>query len=270
MPELPEVEMARGYLQATSLRQTIRSAEVKDGRILAKASGKEVEEALTGQQFHCSLRYGKRLFLKLKDSLWLALHLGLTGRLIYLESWELEPRHTRLKISFDNGHTLAFDDSRIFGEVSLTRSPEAFLAERKIGADALQIGREGFLKIMSGRKGLIKPALLNQRHIAGLGNLYADEALFQAGICPKTRRLDDLQLDSLYSSIKEVLSAALAAKADLEKLPDSYLLPHRHPGGTCPRDGALLQHEKIGGRTSYFCPEHQKLQQNDASIIFRP
>lgn len=260
MPELPEVEMARRYLQATSLRQIIRAAEVKDERILAKVAAKEVEEGLTGQQFHSALRHGKRLFLKLQDSLWLALHLGLTGRLIYLERGDLEPRHTRLRISFDNDHTLAFDDPRIFGEVGLTKSPEAFLEERKIGPDALQLGREGFLKIMSGRKGLIKPALLNQSLIAGLGNLYADEALFQAGICPKTRRLDDLQLDTLYSCIQEVLSEALATKADLEKLPDSYLLPHRHPGGACPRDGALLRHEKIGGRTSYFCPEHQKLQ----------
>ena len=132
--------------------------------------------------------------MKLHDSLWLALHLGLTGSLIYLESGAKEPRHTRLLISFENGHRLAFDDPRIFGEVGLAKSPEAFLVERKIGPDALQLDREGFLKIMSGRKGLIKPALLNQSLIAGLGNLYADEALFQAGICPKTRGLDEVQL----------------------------------------------------------------------------
>jgi formamidopyrimidine-DNA glycosylase len=258
MPELPEVEMARRNLEATSLHQTIRAAEVKDERILAKVSAKKVHESLSGRQFHDVLRHGKRLFLKLHDSLWLALHLGLTGSLIYLESGAKEPRHTRLLISFENGHRLAFDDPRIFGEVGLTESPESFLGERKIGPDALQLDQEGFLEIMSNRKGLIKPALLNQSLIAGLGNLYADEALFQAGICPKTRGLDDVQLLVLFSSIQEVLKVALSTHADLEKLPDSYLLPHRHPGGTCPRDGALLLHEKIGGRTSYFCPEHQK------------
>jgi formamidopyrimidine-DNA glycosylase len=258
MPELPEVEMARRYLEVTARHQTIRAAEVKDERILAKVPAKDLEEALAGKQFHCALRHGKRLFLKLHDSLWLALHLGLTGSMIYLESGAKEPRHTRLLISFENGHRLAFDDPRIFGEVGLAKSPEAFLVERKIGPDALQLDREGFLKIMSGRKGLIKPALLNQSLIAGLGNLYADEALFQAGICPKTRGLNSVQLAVLFSSIQEVLRTALSTHADLEKLPDSYLLPHRHPGGTCPRDGALLCREKIGGRTSYFCPEHQK------------
>jgi len=262
MPELPEVEMARRYLEATSLQQTIRAAEVKDERILAKVSATELEEGLAGKQFHCAMRHGKRLFLKLHDSLWLTLHLGLTGRLIYQENGQVEPSHTRLLISFENGQNLAFDDPRIFGEVGLAKSPKAFLVEQKIGPDALKIDSDGFLKIMNGRKGLIKPALLNQKLVAGLGNLYADEALFQAGICPKTRALTIEQIIALFSSIQEVLKTALAIHADLEQFPPTYLLPHRHPGGRCPRDGALLHREKIGGRTSYYCPEHQKMKKS--------
>jgi formamidopyrimidine-DNA glycosylase len=262
MPELPEVEMARRYLQATALHQAIRAAEVRDERILAGVSATKLKEALAGKQFHCAWRHGKRLFLKLNDSLWLTLHLGLTGRLVYQENAAVEPRHTRLLISFENGSKLAFDDPRIFGEVGLAKSPQAFLVERKIGPDALLLGREDFLKIMNGRKGLIKPALLNQGLIAGLGNLYADEALFQAGICPKTRGLTIEQLTSLFSSIQEVLKTALATHAHLEKLPASYLLPHRHAGGTCPRDGAILRREKIGGRTSYFCSKHQIMKKS--------
>jgi len=258
MPELPEVEMARRYLRATSLLQTIQAAKVRDERILAGVSVREFEESLAGKQLHCAIRHVKRLFLKLHDSLWLTLHLGLTGRLICLESGAEEPRHTRLLIAFENGRSLAFDDLRIFGEAGFAKSPAAFLMERKIGPDALLLDREDFLKIMSGRRGLIKPALLNQSLVAGLGNLYADEALFQAGISPKTRDLTIEQLTSLFISIQEVLKTALATHADLEALPYSYLLPHRHPGGTCPREGALLSHEKIAGRTSYFCPEHQK------------
>jgi len=105
-----KVEMARRYLQATACYQTIRAAEVRDERILAKVSATEFEEALAGKQFHCAMRHGKRLFLKLHDSLWLALHLGLTGRLIYLENGAEEPRHTRLLISFRNGRNLGFED----------------------------------------------------------------------------------------------------------------------------------------------------------------
>jgi len=132
MPELPEVEMARRYLQATSLHQNIQAVEVKDGRILAGVSATKLKDALAGKQFHCAWRHGKRLFLKLHDSLWLTLHLGLTGRLVYQENVAEEPRHTRLLISFENGSKLAFDDPRIFGEAGLAKSPQAFLMERKI------------------------------------------------------------------------------------------------------------------------------------------
>jgi formamidopyrimidine-DNA glycosylase len=118
--------------------------------------------------------------------------------------------------------------------------------------------RESFLAAMVGRKGRIKPALLDQSLLAGLGNLYADEALFQSGICPQARGLDRGRLIALFSAIKEVLKTSLAYHAAFEKLPTSYLLPHRVPGGACPRDGAALRREKIAGRTSYYCPRHQK------------
>jgi formamidopyrimidine-DNA glycosylase len=259
MPELPEVEMARRYLEATSLYQPIKTAKVKDARILNGVSAQGLELSLLGLQFSLVFRHGKRLFLKIQDELWLSLHLGLTGKLVYLESPDEEPRHTRLLVSFQNGRRLAFDDSRIFGEVGLTSSPQSFLEARKIGPDAMQLDLDGFFGIMSGRKGVIKGALLDQGLVAGLGNLYADEALFQAGICPKSHRLDMIQLKALFLSIQEVLKTALSTEANLEYLPDSYLLPNRHPGGTCPRDGAALKHEKIIGRTSYYCPKHQKM-----------
>jgi formamidopyrimidine-DNA glycosylase len=262
MPELPEVEMARRYLQATSLHHTIRSARVFDERILAGVSAARMEQALTGRQFECALRHGKRLFLKMQDDLWLTLHLGLTGSLIFLESGAEEPNHIRLLVTFEKGSRLAFDDLRIFGEAGLTSSPQLFLEERKIGPDALQQDLNGYLESMLGRRGLIKPALLNQRIVAGLGNLYADEALFQAGICPKARALSVELLTALFASIQKTLKASLAVNADLKKLPGSYLLPHRHSGGRCPLDGALLSRETIGGRTSYYCPAHQKMNKS--------
>lgn len=259
MPELPEVETTRIYLEATALLQPIKAAVVKDERILSGVTAKALELSLAGKQFLSAQRHGKRLFLKLQDDLWLTLHLGLTGRLVYLQAGDDEPGHTRLQVSFQNGCRLAFDDTRIFGEVGLIESPSTFLAERKIGPDALELKKDGFLGIMRGRRGVIKAALLNQSLIAGLGNLYADEALFQAGICPGSRGLDEIHLETLFLSIQEVLKTALSTGANLANLPDSYLLPHRHAGGTCPRDGTLLRHEKIGGRTSYYCPKHQKM-----------
>jgi formamidopyrimidine-DNA glycosylase len=259
MPELPEVEMARRYLEATSLYQPIKAAKVKDARILSGVSAQSFEQSLPGLQFSLAFRHGKRLFLKLQDDHWLTLHLGLTGRLVYLERTDEVPHHTRMLVFFQNGGRLAFDDPRIFGEVGLTPSPQSFLKVRKIGPDAMELDQDGFLGVMSGRKGIIKGALLNQSLVAGLGNLYADEALFQASICPKSRSLDKNQLNALFLSIQEVLKMALSTGANLGNLPDSYLLSHRNPGGTCPRDGAMLVHEKIIGRTSYYCPRHQKV-----------
>lgn len=259
MPELPEVEAAREYLQATVLCQPIEEVRIGDGRILSHITPAQLAQSLVDMSFISIQRHGKRLFLQLDGGQWLTIHLGMTGRLIYLEKEEDEPAHTRLLIRFRNGRRLAFDDLRIFGEAGLIESPSVFLAEGKTGPDALQVGQEAFLRIMGGRRGMIKSLLLNQRLISGIGNLYADEALFQVGIHPQSRGLDEMQLSRLFSIIQEVLRTSVSVQADFDLLPDSYLLRHRHPGGRCPRDGALLRHEKLGGRTSYYCPEHQKL-----------
>jgi formamidopyrimidine-DNA glycosylase len=100
MPELPEVEATRIYLEATALLQPIRSAVVKDKRILSGVTPKALEFSLAGEQFLSAQRHGKRLFLKLQDDLWLTLHLGLTGSLVYLQAGDDEPGHTRLQVSF--------------------------------------------------------------------------------------------------------------------------------------------------------------------------
>ncbi len=258
MPELPEVEMKRRYLEATSLHQIILAAKVKDTRTLNGITADVLEKSLEGLQFESTFRHGKRLFLRLKEDLWLTIHLGLTGDLVYFQKTEEEPSYDRLLISFQNGYRLAYSDPRMFGGIGITDCPETFLQKKKIGPDALHIDLPCFLEIMSGRKGMIKTALLNQHLVAGLGNLYADEALFQAGIDPRARALDEAQLKRLFACIQEVLQTAISCHLEFRALPDSYLLHSRRPGGRCPRDGAPLEHARIGGRTSYFCPEHQR------------
>mgnify|MGYP002682350793 FL=1 len=249
--------MARRLLEAGALHKRIRAIDVRDSRILNSVSAQDLEGALAGRQLSSAIRHGKRLFLQIDSGLWLALHLGLTGWPVFLVEGGAEPRHTRLRIDFEGGAALAFDDLRIFGEVGLTESPQAFLSQRGIGPDALLMDRESFLAAMSGRKGKIKPALLDQGLIAGLGNLYADEALFQSGICPQARILERERLEGLFCAIQKVLRTSLDCNADFDKLPHTFLLPHRHPGGACPWDGAALERIKIAGRTSYYCPVHQ-------------
>jgi formamidopyrimidine-DNA glycosylase len=259
MPELPEVEMARRYLEKTSLWQAIKGADIRDARILRGVDATRAKDALAGREFSATYRHGKRLFLGLGKDLWLALHLGMSGDFAYFRPKEDEPRHTRLLISFENGNRLAFIDPRLFGEVSLTQDPESFLKEKRIGPDALQVDLAGFQEIMRRRRGSIKGALLNQHLLAGLGNLYSDEALFQAGICPQARALPEKRLESLHYSILVVLRTAIDCEADLRELPSSYLIPNRYPGGKCPRDGSLLAKTRIAGRTTFFCLKHQRL-----------
>jgi formamidopyrimidine-DNA glycosylase len=226
---------------------------------LKGADASQLKDALAGRELKAACRHGKRLFLELKKDLWLALHLGMSGNLVYLPGPRQEPRHTRLLISFENGNRLAFIDPRLFGEVSLIRDPEGFLKEKRIGPDALQLDLAAFQDIMGSRRGIIKGALLNQHLLAGLGNLYSDEALFQAGICPRARALPEERLERLLHSIQEVLRTAIDCEADLQELPSSYLIPNRYPGGRCPRDGSPLAKARMAGRTTYCCLQHQRL-----------
>lgn len=214
MPELPEVEMARKYLERTSLLQRVESAIVKDIRILSDITASSLEQSLTGLMFMAACRHGKRLFIRLREDLWLTLHLGLTGYLAYFQDPKDEPDHCRLLISFQNGCCLAYSDLRMFGEVGLTRHPDVFLGRKKIGPDTLQINRSDFLEIMVGRRGIIKAALLNQHLVAGLGNLYADESLFQTGIRPDARALDEPRLEGLFYSIQKVLKTSISCQAN--------------------------------------------------------
>jgi formamidopyrimidine-DNA glycosylase len=261
MPELPEVEILRRYVDATSLHQTIEKVEVKNSRILEKISIKDLMESLIGRQLCSTSRHGKLLFVQLEDGLWLTIHLGMTGWLRYFQDIEDEPIHDRLLVTFDNGNHLAYRDQRMFGRVGLAEDPHILSREKGLGPDVLDLNPTTFLELMQKRRGIIKPALLDQNLMAGLGNLYADEALFQAGICPKARlsNLAEDRLEKLFQCIQIVLNTAISGQADFSALPDSYLLAHRSPGEMCPRDGSPLMHRKIGGRTTYYCLRHQQM-----------
>lgn len=261
MPELPEVEILRRYVEATSLYQTIEKVEVKNSRILEKISTKNLMENLTGRQLLFTSRHGKILFVQLEDRLWLTIHLGMTGWLHYFQDIKAEPIHDRLLITFDNENHLAYGDQRMFGRIGLVEDPPSFIQGKNLGPDALDLNPTAFLKLMQKRRGIIKPALLDQHLIAGLGNLYADEVLFQAGICPNARlgSLAAGRLEKLFQCIQMVLNTAISGQANFSNLPDSYLLGHRSLGEMCPWDGSPLMHRKIGGRTTYYCFKHQQM-----------
>ncbi|NYT02710.1 MAG: Fpg/Nei family DNA glycosylase [Methanosarcinales archaeon] len=260
MPELPEVETFRRYLESTSLHQPIQGVEVRNSLILDGLVAPDLEQALLCREFGKTMRHGKILFASLHECSWLVLHFGMTGCLKYFSSRDEVPHHSRLIISFSSGFRLAFVDMRMFGRAGLTEDPQRYIGDKGLGPDALQVDKETFRSRVLGRRGMIKTLLLNQRLIAGLGNLYADEALFQAKIHPAALAcsLSRERIDNLFSAIGMVLKMAVSTDADFARLPDDYLLSSRHPRGRCPLDRSPLEIIKIGGRTTYYCPAHQK------------
>jgi len=192
MPELPDLEVARRYVNATSLHQRIRSVEVRSEKILGEASASELGNALKGHSFDSTRRHGKNLFLGLNDGSWLYVHFGMTGRLKYFEDPAKDPPHDRFLVSFEDGYHLAFDDARMFGKVDLVEDPEEFIEDKKLGPDALALDAASFRERLERRRGGVKAALMNQQVVAGIGNIYSDEILFQVRLHPRTdiRRRD--------------------------------------------------------------------------------
>jgi formamidopyrimidine-DNA glycosylase len=260
MPELPDVETFKRYLDATSLHQRISGVDVRSAYVLKGVSARELERRLKGRCFESSRRHGKHLFVRADGDLWLRLHFGMTGSLQYLKCQEPASRHSRVLFAFANAHCLAFEDQRKFGEVGLLKDVDEFLQKRALGPDALDIRFPQFKEIFGKHRGAVKTILLNQKLIAGIGNIYADEILFRARIHPATQvsALKDKTVAKLFRAARDILRKAIEAKADMDRMPKSWLLPHRGKGGKCPRCGRELKSATIGGRTAWFCTRCQK------------
>ena len=260
MPELPDIVIFKRYVEATSLHQKIRSVEVRNEKVLGGVSAPKLRSTLKGRSFEATRRHGKNLFVQLDDGGWMLMHFGMTGSLAYFENPDDEPPHSRLLIAFDNGYYLAFDDARMFGKVDLIEEPEDFLRNRELGPDPLAMDAASFRERLRGTRGSIKATLMNQKMLAGIGNLYSDEILFQARIHPRTSvaQLDDPTLQNLHKEVLRVLNTAIRQDAYPQELPDSFLLSHRQEGARCPRGNGQIQKLKAAGRTSYFCPTCQR------------
>src|SRR5215813_4284889 len=259
MPELPEVETFKRYLDNTLLHQRITNVEVPDAYVLKRVSARELVRRLKGRRFENSHRHGKHLLVRAGNGLWLRLHFGLTGSLEYRNQHQEMPKTARVIFCFTNNRRLAFDDQRKFGEIELIEDVDEFV-ETRLGPDALEISFSQFKAIMQKHRGAVKAILLNQQLIAGIGNLYADEILFRARMHPATEvaRMSGKDLERLFRATRYVLTKAIALKTDFNRLPKSWLLLHRGKRGRCPRCGRALKSATIGGRTSWFCAPCQK------------
>ena len=261
MPELPTLEIYKKYFDSTSLNQIIKNVEIRSPELLINVKPSKLNKTLLGFEFTGSRRYGKYLFCQLNNEYFLIIHFGMTGYLKYIQKNSLKnySKHIRLLIQFINKDELIFDDMRKFGKLGLTRGPDNFIKEKNLGPDALQINFKTFQELFRKRKGIIKSLIMNQNFIAGIGNLYADEILYQSRIHPLTTadKLDKDNLKKLFKEMKMVLNKAIEYHDMPYNMPSNFLLAHRHQGGECPTGGTLIT-LKIGGRTTYLCPEYQK------------
>ena len=265
MPELPDVEVLRRYVKATALHQKIEEVEVHSPEMLYGVSARTLRTQLKGNRFEITDRYGKHLFIGLNDGQWLTLHFGMTGSLAYFKILRKVPSYTRLLITFSNGFHLAYDSQRKLGMIGLIKDTSAFVLLKGLGPDALDsdLAVSDLKRLFAGKRASIKSTLMDQRVIAGIGNIYSDEILFQSRIHPEARagELDNETTKTLLRAIKHVLRIAIDRQADPERLPASWLLTSRQPNGICPKCGTHLARTQLAGRTAYFCMncQHRKV-----------
>ena len=260
MPELPEVEMVRRYVAQCCKGRIITNPKVWDNGILAGVKAGDLVRSVRGKKIIGAARHGKQLFIDLDDGL-LTVHLGMTGDLTLLEERERLPPHARITLGFEDGTRLAYDDPRKFGAIGLARSIPVFVTEHRLGPDALKISLEEFVERARPSRRAIKAVILDQHVLAGVGNLYADEALFQAKVHPMApaNMLSASDLEEVHAKVRRALRASIKVSTDFSKLPGDFLLRSRVVGAPCRKGHDSLQALKVGGRTTIYCPSCQRL-----------
>lgn len=276
MPELPEVETYVRELAPALYGRQVMDAQVLWPRTIAAPTPEAFAQRISGARFITFERRGKYMVLGLDQGDTLIVHLRMTGHLHVHPASMAPDKHTHVVMSLDDGRRLDFQDSRKFGRLWLTPDPGLVLAH--LGPEPLDahFSMAEWQAKLTGRRAAIKALLLDQAIIAGVGNIYADEALFLAGLHP-TQRGGDLtqaQLAALHASIQTVLLAAIEkggsslGNSSLQNHvrptgePGNYQEAHRvyqRTGQPCPRCGCPIERMVIAQRSSHFCPQCQRL-----------
>ncbi len=288
MPELPEVETIRRDLKDKILNLQIKEILILDNRSLKGESVKKFKEDLEGSRFIDIERRGKLLIFKLsKKDKFLLVHLKMTGQLIYKnkkqiiagghsekkDDFNLPNNHTRVIFKFSKDKELYFNDLRIFGYLKIVNEKQKDnIVDNNFGFEPLgaDFTLENFKQILKNRKISIKALLLNQKLIAGIGNIYADETLFLSGVRP-ARRVDTLkeeEIKKLFLSIKKILKQAIEKRGTtFNNYVDSsgnkgnfikYLKVYGRQGQKCKKCGSEIKKIKHAGRGTHYCPDCQK------------
>jgi len=272
MPELPEVETVARELRRFLPGRRVRSVVCRFPGVVSSGAG-AFREALRGRAFTAIGRHGKYLFLRLSEGREVALHLRMTGQLLLLPRRQPPDKHCHLEILLaGTDRKLVYRDVRKFGRLELLPgSQEDFIRAHRLGPDALNISPERLYESLRRTRRGLKAALLDQRLLAGLGNIYTDEVLFRERLSP-LRRSDSLsrrRVQALAGTIKAVLRAALRRRGtSISDYVDPggrrggfqfALLVYGREGASCPRCGAAILRTRVAGRGTWTCPRCQRM-----------
>jgi formamidopyrimidine-DNA glycosylase len=281
MPELPEVETVARGLCATLVDRTITDVKVLWTRSVVPPDPAAFARRLTGQTVVEVGRRGKWVVMTLNNDDTLLVHLRMSGRLMIESEACLDDRHLRVLFLLDDGRRLSFIDQRKFGRMILTDDPTQVLGD--LGPEPLsgEFTPERLKEMLKSRRGRIKPLLLDQRFLAGLGNIYTDEALWRAQIHP-LRPADTLapaEVERLHMAIQAVLTTAITSggttlEDQVYRQADGQagefagkLAAYGRGDQACPRCGQAIKRIRVSQRGTYFCPKCQPLQEKKFKVL---
>jgi len=271
MPELPEVETARSLIADQALNRPIAAVDDADTYVTRPHLPGQLRDALVGRTLTAVRRRGKSIWVETSGAAGdpapgpdLGIHLGMSGRIVVTapggtategggprrrDAQPRKPEWDRFTLEFADGGRLALFDKRRLGRVRLNPDINA------LGPDAGEVTEDQFRRLLSKGTIAVKARLLDQSKIAGVGNLLADEALWQARISPAApvNRLRPADVDRLCHA----LYAALKSAAAHGGVHTGEVIPFRHAGARCPRDGAEMKHGTVGGRSTWWCSLEQ-------------
>lgn len=264
MPELPDLEAIRSTLNVRIAGVRIDSVEILQPIIIRQPSLSEFRSTLTGNTFLSLTKRGKFLLFTLKSAHILAIHLMLSGKLQYCDPSERRKPRTCLIFGLGNGKQLRYFDSKLMGKMYLVEKGKLDMIPRwnQMGPDALdnEVTLEVFQKRIQRHSGQIKNILLNDTFLAGIGNAYADEILFAAGIYPYCLRksLSVSEIEMLYRAMRSVLEESIHIVSermgeDVSLEIRDFLQVHRKGGEPCPQCGSPISEIKANHRITNFC-----------------
>ncbi|MCC3145558.1 DNA-formamidopyrimidine glycosylase [Halanaerobium sp. Z-7514] len=275
MPELPEVQTVIKGLRPLIVDKKITELEVREENLIGypDISIDELKKRLIGAKIESISRRGKYILINLDIDKILVIHLRMTGKLLVKEAAEFKDKHTHVIFTLDDGQEIRFNNVRKFGRIYLIdpEKPEQAGGLANLGPEPLseQLSLEDFKKLFANRRGVIKSLLLNQKFIAGIGNIYADEILYLSGIEPerKADSLSEEEKEKIYFNMRDILEKgiiyggtsfsdyvnAFGEKGSFQ----AELKVHQRQGEACHICGSKIKKKKIGGRASYYCPKCQ-------------